>query len=66
MVLAASDYRRAYAGKLAQVLERLDGGHLCWIGFSFADQRLAAILREVPLPYRAPGTSRGPRPRMWR
>jgi tetratricopeptide (TPR) repeat protein len=50
VVLAASDYRRAYAGKLAQVLERLtDGGHLCWIGFSFADQRLAAILREVPL-----------------
>ena len=50
MVLAAGDYRRAYAGKLAGVLERLaDGGHLCWIGFSFADQRLAAILREVPL-----------------
>jgi tetratricopeptide (TPR) repeat protein len=49
IVLAASDYRRAYAGKLARVLERLaDGGHLCWIGFSFADQRLAAILREVP------------------
>ena len=50
VVLAASDYRRAYVGKLARVLERLaDGGHLCWIGFSFADQRLAAILREVPL-----------------
>src|SRR5579871_4317671 len=50
VVLAASDYRRAYAGKLARVLERLaDEGHLCWIGFSFADQRLAAILREVPL-----------------
>jgi tetratricopeptide (TPR) repeat protein len=50
VVLAASDYQRAYAGKLAAVLERLaDGGHLCWIGFSFADQRLAAILREVPL-----------------
>ena len=50
VVLAASDYRRAYAGKLTPVLERLaDGGHLCWIGFSFADQRLAAILREVPL-----------------
>ena len=50
VVLAASDYRRAYSGKLPQVLERLaDGGHLCWIGFSFADQRLAAILREVPL-----------------
>jgi tetratricopeptide (TPR) repeat protein len=50
VVLAASDYRRAYAGKLVRVLERLaDGGHLCWIGFSFGDQRMAAILREVPL-----------------
>ena len=50
VVLAASDYRSAYAGKLTAVLERLaDGGHVCWIGFSFADQRLAAILREVPL-----------------
>ncbi len=50
VVLAASDYRRAYAGKLTGVLARLaDGGHLCWIGFSFTDQRLAAILREVPL-----------------
>jgi tetratricopeptide (TPR) repeat protein len=50
VVLAASDYRRAYAGKLARVLARLaDGGHLCWIGFSFTDQRLAAILREMPL-----------------
>ena len=44
VVLAAVDYRRAYAGKLAGVLERLaDGGHMCWIGFSFADQRLARI-----------------------
>jgi tetratricopeptide (TPR) repeat protein len=58
VVLAASDYQRAYAGKLARVLERLaDGGHLCWIGFSFADQRLAAILREVPL---LSGTRREP------
>jgi hypothetical protein len=58
VVLAASDYQRAYAGKLARVLERLaDGGHLCWIGFSFADQRLAAILREVPL---LSGTRHGP------
>jgi SIR2-like protein len=49
-VLAATDYRRANEGKLARVLERLaDGGHLCWIGFSFADQRLATILRQVPL-----------------
>jgi hypothetical protein len=48
VVLATTEYRRAYEGKLAQVLARLvDGGHLTWIGFSFADQRVAAILREV-------------------
>jgi hypothetical protein len=49
MVLATTEYRRAYAGKLAAVLERMvDAGHLVWIGFSFADQRIAAILRELP------------------
>jgi hypothetical protein len=48
IVLATTEYRRAYAGKLPQVLGRLvDSGHLVWIGFSFADQRIAAILREV-------------------
>ena len=48
IVLATTEYRRAYAGKLPQVLGRLvDSGHLAWIGFSFADQRVAAILREV-------------------
>ena len=48
MVLATTEYRRAYAGKLPHVLARLvDGGHLVWIGFSFADQRIAAILREI-------------------
>jgi tetratricopeptide (TPR) repeat protein len=48
VVLATSEYRRAYEGKLSQVLRRLvDGGHLVWIGFSFADQRIVAILREV-------------------
>jgi tetratricopeptide (TPR) repeat protein len=48
VVLATSEYRRAYEGKLSQVLGRLvDGGHLVWIGFSFADQRIVAILREV-------------------
>jgi hypothetical protein len=48
VVLATAEYRRAYAGKLPQVLGRLvDGGHLVWIGFSFADQRIAAILREI-------------------
>ena len=47
VVLAATEYRRAYAGKLPQVLARLMDGHLCWIGFSFTDQRITAILREI-------------------
>jgi tetratricopeptide (TPR) repeat protein len=48
IVLATAEYRRAYAGKLPSVLGTLvDGGHLAWIGFSFADQRIAAILREI-------------------
>ncbi|MFF5292823.1 SIR2 family protein [Paractinoplanes globisporus] len=48
MVLATTEYRRAYTAKLARVLARMiDSGHLVWIGFSFADQRIAAILREV-------------------
>ena len=48
IVLATTEYRRAYGGKLPHVLRQLvDGGHLVWIGFSFADQRIAAILREI-------------------
>jgi hypothetical protein len=48
MVLAATEYRRAYAGKLAAVLKTLlDRGHLAWIGFGIADQRMRAILQEV-------------------
>jgi tetratricopeptide (TPR) repeat protein len=47
VVLATTEYRRAYAGKLPAVLARLMDGHLAWIGFSFADQRIAAILREI-------------------
>lgn len=47
IVLATTEYRRAYAGKLPHVLARLMDGHLIWIGFSFADQRIAAILREI-------------------
>jgi tetratricopeptide (TPR) repeat protein len=50
VVLATTEYRRAYEGKLGRVLGRLvDGGPMVWIGFSFADQRIAAILREVAL-----------------
>ena len=47
VVLATTEYRRAYAGKLPHVLARLMDGHLAWIGFSFADQRITAILREI-------------------
>ena len=47
IVLATTEYRRAYAGKLPQVLARLMDGHLGWLGFSFADQRISAVLREV-------------------
>ncbi|HET9968912.1 MAG TPA: SIR2 family protein [Streptosporangiaceae bacterium] len=47
IVLATTEYRRAYAGKLPSVLARLLDGHLVWLGFSFTDQRIAAILREV-------------------
>jgi hypothetical protein len=48
IVLAVTEYRRAYAGKLPEVLGRLvDSGHLVWLGFSFADQRIAAVLREI-------------------
>jgi tetratricopeptide (TPR) repeat protein len=48
VVLATTEYRRAYQGKLPHVLGQLmDSGHLVWIGFSFADQRIAAILREI-------------------
>jgi hypothetical protein len=47
VVLATAEYRRAYAGKLPDVLARLLDGHVCWIGFSFADERITGILREI-------------------
>jgi len=48
IVLATTEYRRAYAGKLRRVLGTLvDAGRLVWIGFSFGDERIAAILREI-------------------
>jgi tetratricopeptide (TPR) repeat protein len=48
IVLATTEYRRAYSGKLSLVLKTLaDRYHLVWIGFSFSDQRIAAVLREV-------------------
>jgi hypothetical protein len=58
MVLATTEYQRAYAGKLSAALRALvDTGHLVWIGFSFADQRIGAVLREVG---EAAGTSFAP------
>jgi tetratricopeptide (TPR) repeat protein len=48
IVLATTEYRRAYAGKLARVLAQMaDAWHLVWVGFSFADQRINSVLREV-------------------
>jgi hypothetical protein len=48
IVLATTEYRRAYTGKLARVLGRLmDSEHLVWIGFSFKDERIGAIIREI-------------------
>jgi len=48
IVLATTEYRRAYAGKLSRVLAQMvDGWHLVWVGFSFADQRINGVLREV-------------------
>ena len=48
IVLATTEYRRAYAGKLSRVLGRMvDAWHLVWVGFSFADQRINGVLREV-------------------
>ena len=48
VVLATTEYRLAYAGKLTRVLlQAVDTWHLVWIGFSFADQRIASILRKV-------------------
>jgi hypothetical protein len=59
LVLATSDYHRAYSAGLARLLDRLfDAQHLVWIGFGFGDQRVTAILREVDEqsgPRRAPG-----------
>ena len=48
IALATTEYRRAYESKLTRVLESLiTRGPLVWVGFSFADQRIAAVLREI-------------------
>jgi hypothetical protein len=48
MVLATTEYQRAYSGKLTAVISDLLGrGHLAWIGFGMADQRMKAILQEA-------------------
>jgi len=48
VVLARSEYRRAYSGMLGRVLASVfRRKHVMWIGFSFADERIRAILRVV-------------------
>ena len=48
IVLAASDYRRAYAGRLGDYLAQVfRSGHIAWIGFSFGDPQINALLRAV-------------------
>jgi hypothetical protein len=48
IILATGEYRRAYSGKLGAVLKGiLETRRVVWIGFSFADARIAAILREI-------------------
>jgi tetratricopeptide (TPR) repeat protein len=48
IVLATNEYRRAYRGKVARVLESLlYSGRVVWLGFSFADARIKAILAAV-------------------
>jgi tetratricopeptide (TPR) repeat protein len=48
IVLATTEYRRAYRGKTARVLAHLfTSRQVVWLGFSFSDQRVSAILREV-------------------
>jgi len=48
IVLATTEYRRAYRGMLGAVLSQLlDTRRAVWIGFSFTDQRIQAILREI-------------------
>ncbi|MGH3935514.1 MAG: SIR2 family protein [Pseudonocardiaceae bacterium] len=48
IVLATTEYRRAYRGMLGAVLgQLLDTRPAVWIGFSFADKRIETILREI-------------------
>lgn len=48
LVLGASDFRRAYAGRLGAVLADLfTRAHLIWVGFGPSDAAMASIEREV-------------------
>jgi hypothetical protein len=48
VLLSATDFQRAYVGKLPATLRQLlESGHVIWIGFSFADQQIGAIIREA-------------------
>jgi hypothetical protein len=58
VVLAATEYRQAYAGKLAGVLAQLlTVRHVVWVGFGFTDPAVGAVLREVAA---TTGTRLGP------
>jgi SIR2-like domain len=47
-LVSATDYQRAYAGKLADTLRQLvENEHIILIGFSFANRQIAAIIREA-------------------
>jgi SIR2-like domain len=47
IVLATSQYGQAYEGKLPQVLSSMFAeGHLVWVGFSFRDAQIRAILKQ--------------------
>ncbi len=59
IVLATTEYRRAYRGMLGEVLRQLlDTRPAVWIGFSFADRRIETILREIGDRSSTPATTR--------
>lgn len=48
IVLATSEYRKAYRGMLGAVLgQLLDTRRAVWIGFSFTDRRIETVLQEI-------------------
>ncbi|MBV8542697.1 MAG: SIR2 family protein [Pseudonocardiales bacterium] len=48
IVLATTEYRRAYRDRLGAVLgQLLDTRRVVWIGFSFTDRRIETVLQEI-------------------